>query len=106
MSGQRLGPKKHRRCEEITGQKYDRCIVRAGDPHFWADCVRRDGETCDFVNYRTGEWEPGSFAVFGLPKPSHEDVAVVQVGKIKAWMPACKVEQFLAEQRLLREADA
>jgi phosphoserine aminotransferase len=62
MARCKLGEKKHKRCEEITGKKYDICLVRGGQEHFWAICCinTEKGQCRDYVNYKTGEWEPGS----------------------------------------------
>jgi len=54
-----LGKKKHRKCEEISGYQYLSCLVRGGDTHYHATCVRKgivDGRAVtDIVNYKTGE---------------------------------------------------
>jgi hypothetical protein len=59
MARCRLGAKKHKICEEITGKKYDICLVRGGHEHFWATCCinTEHGQYRDYVNYKTGEWE-------------------------------------------------
>lgn len=59
MSRCKLGNKKHKKCEEITGKKYETCLVRGGNEHFWAACVyKEDGKyKADWVNYKTSEWE-------------------------------------------------
>lgn len=60
MARQRLGKKKHKKCEDITGKKYEMCLVRGGTEHFWATCTYEDDEgnqKSDWVNYQTGEFE-------------------------------------------------
>lgn len=56
----KLGPKKHRRCEEIAGRKYEDCLVRGGQTHFVAQCVRFPDDSgrriTDLINYKTGEF--------------------------------------------------
>jgi hypothetical protein len=53
-----LGKKKHKLCEQITGKKYIRCMVRGGTKHFWALCITTDegGSKGDMVNYKTNEY--------------------------------------------------
>jgi len=67
MARQRLGTRKHALCEKATGRKYDMCLVRGNTAHFWAICQWAKGENpeqtnnhldADWVNYKTGEWEP------------------------------------------------
>ena len=58
MARQKLGPKKHARCEAIGGRKYHACLVRGGSPHFEALCIfyEESGlQSCDRVNYKE-EW--------------------------------------------------
>lgn len=64
MSRCLLGPKKHKKCEQITGKKYDRCLVRGGSTHFEAHCSYVDDNgvsKADIVNYKTGEFEPDTW---------------------------------------------
>lgn len=59
MARQRLGFKKHKRCEEIGGREYTACLVTGGT-HDWAICVYpEDHSRADLVNYRTGEIKRG-----------------------------------------------
>ena len=50
----RLGSKKHRVCEEVTGRKYSACFVRGGWDHHVAECQHRceEGWYIDYVNYK------------------------------------------------------
>ena len=60
MARQKLGKKKHKKCEEITGKKYDGCLVRGGQTHYTAICVyydEKDIQHHDYVNYKTGEFK-------------------------------------------------
>ncbi len=53
---QRLGKKRHRRCEAIGGRTYRSCYVRGGWPHGQAECWFGEGDTvrdADIVNYLT-----------------------------------------------------
>lgn len=50
---QRLGKKKHAKCERITGKKYLSCLVRGGTEHFRALCWFSNKDA-DYVNYKTG----------------------------------------------------
>ncbi len=59
MAKQRLGPKKHARCESVTGRKYRSCYVRGGWEHFNAECWWEDGKNADDVNWKAGTWTPG-----------------------------------------------
>lgn len=54
---QRLGAKKHKKCEQWAGKKYISCSVRGGSTHFLAMCWLTDSD-CDYVNYKTGEVYP------------------------------------------------
>jgi len=63
----RLGPKKVRRIEKLTGKKVAAAFVRGGWRHYWAE-VFFEGEkyTKDtpMVNYKTGEVEyPDEFSI-------------------------------------------
>jgi hypothetical protein len=56
LARQKLSEKNHNKCEAITGRKYDRCLVRGGQPHFVAKCVHADDfSKYDLVNYKTGK---------------------------------------------------
>lgn len=60
MAKQRLGKRKHKRCECITGRKYDACFVRGGHKHYVATCISEEyhkGLKYDRVNYETIEFE-------------------------------------------------
>jgi hypothetical protein len=59
MSRCKLGLRKHRQCEQITGKKYDICLVRGNSAHYVAHCCYTiDGiQYIDYVNYATGEFE-------------------------------------------------
>lgn len=56
----RLGEKKVRRIEELTGKKVNAAFVRGGWEHFWAEVFFVDekytkGNFPPMVNYKTGE---------------------------------------------------
>jgi len=51
----KLGPKKHARCEQYAGKKFDYCLVRGGWDHYWSLCITREPYTELWVNYKTGE---------------------------------------------------
>jgi hypothetical protein len=59
MGGNILGEKKHKKCESITGKKYDVCITGG---HYMASCYYNLRENWDYINYKTGEWETGECA--------------------------------------------
>jgi hypothetical protein len=48
---QPLGPKKHARCEQITGKVFAVCYTRGSWPHGWAECWPVGGPS-EQVNYR------------------------------------------------------
>jgi len=53
-----LGPEKHKKCEEITGKKYEFCTVRGNTQHYVASCSYKENDKwkSDYVNYKTKEW--------------------------------------------------
>jgi hypothetical protein len=53
---QRLGTKKTRRLEALTGRRVKAAFTRGGWEHFWAQVCFDDGQEA-FVNYRTGDIE-------------------------------------------------
>ncbi len=56
---QRLGKRKHARCEAVTGKTYRACYANGAREHYWAECWFGDGECvndADDVNWMTGEW--------------------------------------------------
>ena len=62
MAKCRLGEKKRKKIEELTGKKVEAAFVRGGWKHFWAEVFFKD-ETYTvespppMVNYKTGEIE-------------------------------------------------
>lgn len=46
---QKLGDKKHKLCEAITGKKYSSCLVRGNSGHYVAICNYNDGYDWDYV---------------------------------------------------------
>ena len=73
MGMQRLGPKKRRRLERLTGRKVEIAKVGGGLPHGWAK-VWFEGEVYTmsdgppFVNYHTGEVEQQTTREYSTPK--------------------------------------
>lgn len=70
---QRLGEKKHKRCEAVTGRTYRGCYTRGGWGHFWAECwfggdTGEPARDADMVNYRTGEHYPDIRAGQRVPR--------------------------------------
>jgi hypothetical protein len=70
MARQKLGPKKHARCEQIGGRPYFACLTRGGQEHYTAICTFYDAEDtkhlhqhCDRIDYKNGivieHWGPG-----------------------------------------------
>lgn len=58
---QRLGEKKHRLCEAISGRTYRACYTSGHYGHGVAECWFGEGECvhdADRVNYVTKEWQP------------------------------------------------
>jgi hypothetical protein len=58
---QRLGDKKHKKCEAIAGKSYRACYTSGNYGHGVAECWYGDGEVvrdADWVNYRTDSVEP------------------------------------------------
>lgn len=59
---QRLGVKKHKLCEKISGKEYESCWTRGGDPKGLAECWFNTNKyllyNADLVNYITKEWKP------------------------------------------------
>lgn len=78
MASQKLGPKKHARCERIGGRPYYACLTRGGRQHHTAICTfyaegdeKHLHQFCDFIDYRNGivieHWGPG--IVVPIPGP-------------------------------------
>lgn len=57
MGVQRLGPKKLRRIETLTGRAVHHAFAGGGLKHCWAEVFFRDGEMA-YVNYVVGDYEP------------------------------------------------
>ena len=53
---QRLGEKKHRLCEEISGKSYTQCWTSAKYGHFIAECWI-DTSNADRINYDEMTWK-------------------------------------------------
>lgn len=52
----KLGFKKHKKCEQITKKMYEVCY--SSENETIAKCIYIDnGYKCDLVNYKTGEWK-------------------------------------------------
>ena len=52
---QRLGKKKHKRCEQIASKEFSVCYTRGGRAHYVAQCFTKDKSGIYWVNYKTGE---------------------------------------------------
>ncbi len=86
---QRLGKKKHAKCEQIADKKYSSCLVRGGTEHFKALCWFSNKDA-DYVNYKTGKTEQairgGQFVSGSLNKIDKVVAAFMTKvdGKVKA----------------------
>ena len=57
MARQKLGPKKHARCEQIGGRPYFACLTRGGQEHYTALCTFYDEagrQFHDVIDYKRG----------------------------------------------------
>ena len=55
---QRISDKKLRKCETVSGHKYELGYTRGGWPHFQVECWINE-YNADVVNWKTGEWAEG-----------------------------------------------